>query len=143
MANVSAAAQAAALACRGAQKSELIAQLLFGRDIGHRVGVSEAAWQRFVAQEITPRFPRGLTVIGATGQWRDRADRKTVREPSYLVMIALPGKSEDQARLDAIVAAYNTDSISNRSASSCSPPVPRFKQPAYPGGCGRHTPFLA
>lgn len=102
----SATAQSATPTCRGAQKSKLIAQLLFGRDIGHRVGVSEAAWQRFVAQEIAPRFPEGLTIISATGQWRGRAGGRLVREPSKLVMIALPGKSDDQTRLDAVVAAY-------------------------------------
>jgi hypothetical protein len=100
------AAQAAALTCQGAQKSELVAQFLFGRDIGNRIGVSEAAWRRFVAREITPRFPDGLTVIGATGQWRDRASRRIVREPSKLVMIVLPGNSDDEARLEAVVDAY-------------------------------------
>jgi hypothetical protein len=100
------AAQTSALACQGAQKSELIAQLLFGRDIGNRVGVSEAAWRRFVAREITPRFPGGLTVISATGQWRDPASRRVLREPSKLVMIVLPGESDDQARLEAVVDAY-------------------------------------
>jgi hypothetical protein len=102
----SGAAQTFAAACQGAQKSALIAQLLFGRDIGDRVGVSDAAWRRFVAQQITPRFPDGLTIIGATGQWRDRAHGRIVREPSKLVMIVLPGKSDDQARLDAVVGAY-------------------------------------
>ena len=109
------AAEAAALTCHGAQKPELVAQLLFGRDIGHRLGVSEAAWEEFLAGEITPRFPEGLTVINATGQWRDpsgwqvRRDPsgwQVRREPSKIVIIVLPGKGDDQARVDAIVAAY-------------------------------------
>jgi hypothetical protein len=104
----SVAAQTPALSCQGAQKPQLIAELLFGRDVGNHIGVSEAAWQSFVAQEITPRFPAGLTVIDATGQWRDSASRRIVREPSKLVMIVLPGNSDDRARLDAVISAYKS-----------------------------------
>jgi hypothetical protein len=100
------AAQTSPLSCHGAQQPKLVAELLFGRDIGKRVGVSEAAWRSFVAREITPRFPDGLTIVAATGQWRDPARNRIVREPSRLVMIVLPGNSDDQARLAAVVDAY-------------------------------------
>jgi hypothetical protein len=99
-------AQAQTLVCHGAQRPGQIAELLFGRDIGNRVGVSEAAWRRFVAREITPRFPDGLTVTDATGQWREPASGKMVREPSKRVEIILPGRADDEARLDAVVAVY-------------------------------------
>jgi hypothetical protein len=102
--NGSAAAQT--LACHGAQKPREVAELMFGRNIGNRVGVSEAAWQRFVAREMTPRFPDGLTIIDATGQWRDSGTSKVVREPSKRVEIVLPGAGDDEDKLDAIVAAY-------------------------------------
>lgn len=101
-----AAAQNAQPACGGAEQLRLVAELLFGRDISNRVGVSEAAWRDFVARQITPRFPDGLTVIPATGQWRDPASRRIVREPSKLVIIVLPGNSDNQLRLAAVVAAY-------------------------------------
>ena len=102
----SATAQSLAIVCHGVQRPGQVAELLFGRDIGDRVGVSEPAWRRFVAREITPRFPDGLTVTNATGQWRDQASRKMVREPSKRVEIVLPGHPDDGARLDAVVAAY-------------------------------------
>lgn len=101
-----AAARTTVLSCHGAQKPKLVAELLFGRDIGKRVGVSEAAWSHFVAREITPRFPDGLTIVDATGQWRDRVSGRIVREPSKLVMIVLAGNTDDQARLEAVVSAY-------------------------------------
>jgi len=101
-----AVAQVPAPACYGTQKLRLIAELMFGRDIGDRVGVSERAWKRFVAREITPRFPDGLTIISASGQWRDSASGRIVREPSKLVTIVLPGNKDDQTRLDAVVSAY-------------------------------------
>ncbi len=102
----SAGAQSPALSCHGAQRPKVIAELLFGRDIGRHVGVSEAAWTRFVAREITPRFPDGLTISNAVGQWRDRTSGKTVREPSKLVMIVLPGNDDDQVRIEAVASAY-------------------------------------
>ena len=98
--------QEPAPACPGQQIHKLTAELMFGRDIGHRLGVSEAAWRRFLAREITPRFPDGLTVVDAVGQWRDPGSGRIVREPSKLVMIVLPRGTDDQARLDAVVQAY-------------------------------------
>src|SRR5271168_5496379 len=82
-----AAAQAAAPPCHGTQQPKEVAELLFGRDIGDRLGVSEAAWARFVAREMTPRFPGGLTIFDATGQWRDRSNGRIVHEPSKKVEI--------------------------------------------------------
>lgn len=99
-------AQTAAPSCHSGQQSRPIAELLFGRDIGRHVGVSEAAWARFVARELTPRFPDGLTVTDTVGQWRDRDNGGVVREPGKHVEIVLPGNADDDARLDAVVSAY-------------------------------------
>ena len=101
-----ATAQTPTSACYGAQQRREVAELLFGRDVGGRLGVSEPAWRRFVAREITPRFPDGLTVTDALGQWRDPDSGRIVREPSKRVEIVLPGHADDATRLDAIVAAY-------------------------------------
>ena len=62
--------------------------------------MSESEWVRFVDREITPRFPDGLTVVDAAGQWRDRASNKILREPSKVVMIVLPGMTTTIARLE-------------------------------------------
>jgi len=101
-----ATAQPAPPPCHGAQQLRMVAELLFGRDIGRRVGVSEAAWASFVARELTPRFPDGLTITDAIGQRRDRDSGRTVQEPSKHVEIVLPGNRDDEARLDAVAAAY-------------------------------------
>jgi hypothetical protein len=94
--------------CRAGQKPQQVAELLFGRNIGGRVGVSQAQWARFLDREITPRFPEGLTVIDAKGQWRDPARGTIVHEPSKRVEILLPGRADDQDRLDAIALAYKS-----------------------------------
>jgi predicted phage tail protein len=94
------------VACTAGQKAAVTVELLFGRKIGDRIAVSQAAFARFVDREITPRFPGGLTIIDAQGQWRDRKRNIVVHEPSKLVQIVMPGTPEDQAKIDAIVAAY-------------------------------------
>jgi hypothetical protein len=89
-----------------AQKPQQVAELMFGRKIGNRVAVNDAQWTRFLDREITPRFPDGLTVLDARGQWRDSERNRIVREPSKLVQIVLPGKAEDADHLNEIAEAY-------------------------------------
>ena len=92
--------------CRGGQRPSQVAELLFGRNIGDRVGVGERAWGRFVEREIASRFPDGFTVLNATGRFRDRSGGRIVREPSKVVEIVLPGSADDIARLNEIAEAY-------------------------------------
>ena len=101
-------ADAQVLDCLGGQRPGQVAQLMFGRNIGRRLGVNEADWSRFVDREIISRFPSGLTMFNAAGEWRDGASNKIVREPSKIVLIVLPGKTEDLARIYEIAQAYKT-----------------------------------
>jgi hypothetical protein len=100
------AANAQLLDCLGGQRPTQVAELIFGRNIGSRIGVSEGNFGRFVDREIMSRFPNGLTVFNAAGQWWEKASNKIVREPSKIVQIALPGQVDDIARLNEIVEAY-------------------------------------
>ncbi|HET9814936.1 MAG TPA: DUF3574 domain-containing protein [Xanthobacteraceae bacterium] len=99
-------ADAQLLDCLGGQRPSQMAELMFGRNIGRRLAVNEADWSRFVDREIISRFPSGLTMFNAAGEWRDDATKKIMREPSKVVQIVLPGQAEDIARLNEIVAAY-------------------------------------
>jgi Protein of unknown function (DUF3574) len=105
---LSGSANAQLVDCRGGQKPSQVAELMFGRKIGDRIAVSEGDWGRFVDREITPRFPDGLTVFNAAGQWRDKSSNKIVREPSKIVQIVLPGDDGEFARLNEIAEAYKT-----------------------------------
>jgi hypothetical protein len=73
---------------------------MFGRNIGHVLGVSEESWDDFVAKEIVPRFD-SFTVLDAVGYWQGS------KELSKRVLIS--PKPEDKAvqkEIDDIVAAY-------------------------------------
>jgi hypothetical protein len=101
-------AAAQPLECAGTLKPHQVAELFFGRKIGTNGFVTRTAWRRFLAREVTPRFPDGLTVIEAYGQWRDPATMRISREPSTVVVIAMPGATADYARLNEIAEAYKT-----------------------------------
>jgi hypothetical protein len=96
----------AQIACRADQKASAVVEMMFGRKIGERIAVTNAAWARFVDREITPRFPDGLSVIDAAGQWLDPDKKRVVREPSKIVTIVLPDRADNQAQIDAIFDAY-------------------------------------
>ena len=106
VAGIDRAGAQSSLQCGGAQKPAAVAELMFGRKIGNRIAVTESRWARFVDREITPRFPDGLSVVDAKGQWRDRERNVIVHEPSKLVTIVLPGDPADQIQLGEIIEAY-------------------------------------
>ena len=68
---------------------------------------SEAELRKFVDQEITPRFPGGLTVLDGGGQWQG-PENKLIREAAKVVLIVLPPSGEAQTRIEAVRTAYKT-----------------------------------
>jgi hypothetical protein len=99
------AASAQTVECSPPQQRMIAIDLLFGRGASG-LRVSETAWTRFLAREITPRFPDGLTVFDASGQWRSPQGGGILRERSKVVMIVVPENPPVQERIDAIAAAY-------------------------------------
>jgi hypothetical protein len=95
----------AAAACPSGLKEVRTAELVFGRDIGERLGVSDDDWQGFLDREVATRFPNGFTVVDASGQWRD-ADGRAVREPSKILLIVLTGLPHEGERLAGVARAY-------------------------------------
>ena len=82
-------------------------ELFFGRNIRAAERVTDAEWQRFLDEEITPRFPDGLTVLSSTGQWR-QTDGHVITERGFVVAIVAPGSAEMQRNFDAIREAYRS-----------------------------------
>lgn len=80
-------------------------RLFFGRSKGAVEVVDDAAWSAFLAGEVTPRFPDGLTVLDAAGQWRN-ASGSVVRERSKLVLILAEPGAAGMQRTEEIVQAY-------------------------------------
>ncbi len=79
--------------------------LFFGRARDGAEIVSDEAWTRFLAKEVTPRFPDGLTVFDGAGQWRNAAGRIERERSKLLVVIAPPG-ADALRRTEEIAEAY-------------------------------------
>src|SRR5205085_8611428 len=79
-------------------------RLFFGRNIPSGGNVSEAQWDNFVRDVVTPRFPKGLTIWQARGQWRDPRGA-SVHEDVYVVEI-FHDPNVDEAAIAAIAQEY-------------------------------------
>ena len=68
--------------------------------------IDEARWRRFLDEEVTPRFPDGLTVLDGYGQWLFRGEAGPHRLRSKVLVILhedTPGRRTD---IDAIRLAW-------------------------------------
>lgn len=108
--------------CPGGQQRMRTAQLFFGRNDGGKPGVSDTAFGKFVDEELTPRFPDGLTILDGGGQWRG-PENKLIRESAKVVLIVLPKAGDSAARIDAVRNAYkarfNQDSVLLITQAAC------------------------
>ena len=84
----------------------VIADRLFcGQSIPGGGSVSEDEWNAFIREVVTPRFPDGLTIWSAEGQWRG-ADGTIVREPVRIIEILHPFSSQFDTLIDEIAEEY-------------------------------------
>jgi hypothetical protein len=84
-------------------------ELYFGTARPDGTAVTATEWSEFLAKEITPRFPAGLTVISGMGQWQEE-DSDIVQERSQLVILFYPREFavESGAAIEEIRTAYET-----------------------------------
>ena len=59
--------------------------------LGRSRGDVEVVSGGFLAAEITPRFPDGLTVLDAAGQWRDGSGAIMRERTKLVIVLAKPG----------------------------------------------------
>ena len=67
--------------------------------------VSETEWQAFLSEDVTPRFPDGLTVLEAGGQYR-QSDGTIIRERSKVLVIFHDQKPATREALETLVVRY-------------------------------------
>jgi hypothetical protein len=93
------------LACQTAGPSFVADRLFFGRNVPAGGTVSDVAWEEFLRDVVTPRFPKGLTVWQARGQWLDPRG-EIVREPVFIIEVFHERNEKDEAAIAAIAAEY-------------------------------------
>jgi Protein of unknown function (DUF3574) len=76
-----------------------------GKPDGSEVSVEE--WSKFLAAEVTPRFPEGFTVLDGFGQFRD-SNGKIVRETSHCLILLYPKRirKENNLKIEEIREIY-------------------------------------
>lgn len=91
----------------GADEQRLVTTTVyFGT--GKTVGVvTSDEWLAFLREVVTPRFPQGLTVTDASGQWRS-ANGEIVREASHALTLVHPDDAASDRAIDEIVARYKS-----------------------------------
>ena len=80
-------------------------RLFFGRNIPGGGTVSDSAFAAFVDEVVTPRFPDGLTIYRADGQWRGESGR-VEREQSIVIEVVHPAGPAADAELREIAEEY-------------------------------------
>ncbi|HYH82867.1 MAG TPA: DUF3574 domain-containing protein [Longimicrobium sp.] len=80
-------------------------RLYFGRSIPGGGTVSDSAWAAFLGEVVTPRFPAGLTVFRADGQWRNDAGGID-REQSFVLEVVHAAGPAADAELREIADEY-------------------------------------
>ncbi|MGZ8495796.1 MAG: DUF3574 domain-containing protein, partial [Candidatus Binatia bacterium] len=76
--------------CRSEEQSAIHDSLYFGTAMPDGVVTGEE-WAQFLGDVITPRFPQGLTVFRASGQW-NMENGTMAREATYVVQIIHPNE---------------------------------------------------
>ena len=67
--------------------------------------VSELEWQLFLRDQVTARFPEGLTVWEAEGQWR-RPDGAIDHEQSKVLLLVHPDTPTALASVQEVITRY-------------------------------------
>ena len=77
----------------------------FGQEKGDGTTVPEEEWADFLADTVTPRFPDGLTVFDARGQWLDTSEGRLYRESTRVLNVLVPTGAADAGVASALAIA--------------------------------------
>jgi hypothetical protein len=67
--------------------------------------VSHEEWASYLAKSVTPRFPAGLSVWPAAGQWQS-AQGGIVKEASFVLSLVYETNQSNEAAIRALVSEY-------------------------------------
>jgi len=99
-----ATAQPVAVQSCGSAVPQLRTTLYFGGARPHG-SVSELEWQMFLRDDVTPRFPNGMTVWEAEGQWRG-PDGKIGHERTKVLLLVHPDTEQARQSIRAVIDRY-------------------------------------
>ena len=108
--------------CGAASAAQLRTTLYFGLSRPKGSTVSELEWQVFLRDEVTSRFPAGLTVWDAQGQWQSPGGRVD-HERTKVLLLVHADTSAARGAVQQVIArylkAFEMDSVLWESARVC------------------------
>ncbi len=85
----------------------IVYELFFGRTIADRAApVTDAEWNAFIEQVVTPNLPAGFTVFDGQGQWQNPATKEIVRDPTKILLAAAPPTRQTAEAIKTIRQSY-------------------------------------
>ena len=109
------------LNCKSGEQYAITDSVYFGtaKPVGT---VTPAEWAEFLNSTVTPRFPNGLTVSQASGQWRN-ADGVAVREATYILILVHPDDTFSDTAIQEIIVRFkqrfDQESVLRVKSQSC------------------------
>jgi hypothetical protein len=88
----------------GSASAQVRTTLYFGLQ-KQKGSVSELEWQVFLRDEVTARFPSGLTVWEAQGQWRG-SDGTIGHERSKVLLLVHPDTPAARTSVQSVIERY-------------------------------------
>ena len=83
-------------------------ELYFGTNKSDNTEVTDTQFQNFIDNEVTPRFPDGLTLLTGNGQFRNSAG-VLIREKSHVLILFYPVQTKDaNKKIQDIRGAYKS-----------------------------------
>ena len=92
--------------CTGGEQASIEDTLYFGTN-KPGTAVTAEEWAGFLSSFVTPRFPNGLTVSQATGQWRAN-NGELIHENSYVLKLVHTNDPFSDAAIQEITDEYKT-----------------------------------
>lgn len=90
----------------GTGKQMQVYQLYFGRSIEGGGFVADRDWKMFRDTVVTPNFPDGYTILDADGAWAAPDGRRTVTDPTKVLIVALPDSPGGLAAVNRVRMDY-------------------------------------
>lgn len=80
-------------------------ELIFGLSRASGPEITEAEFQSFITDQVTPRFPEGLTVLSGSGQFKDQSGT-IIQEQSKVLVLLYPFNRKSSKLVEEIRAEY-------------------------------------
>jgi len=81
-------------------------ELYFGTEMPGGGTVSDSLWQKFLDEEVTPRFPKGLTVLDASGQYLYENGKRAKEHTKIVILLYKQTDTRNSELIAQVINRY-------------------------------------